>query len=747
MNGLIHPCFHPEGREPPKDEHEIFKNIENYVLRLFNIVRPKKVLYMAVDGPAPRAKMNQQRMRRFRAAKDSANDIYKKYWKAREEGDHETAEKFLDPDYKKNHDSNVITPGTPFFQRLSAHLREFIKRMQESDPLWREIYVILSDASVPGEGEHKIMDFVRSQRLQPYYDPNMRHVIYGLDADLIFLGLASHEQYFTIMRENILETKEKPKDGKTDDETQSNEETYVPPPNISEATNPSFEMIGPKQFHFVSLWVLRQYLERDLRPQNMPPGLPWNLEYAIDDFVFLCYACGNDFLPSLPGFSIYTGTVREIVSLYRKKLPEYKAYITRNGFIDFPRFIDFIRSVNGSNGDRESYIEKKALLQMVCPSKRSMEIEEMVNKITKSEDPSLDVPPPPKEEKDEKKEEKKDSKAEWKKKNESVPRVIDGVRYDENSSLADLKAVYYKMKFGSNDPHDIAHYVDEYARGMVWVLNYYLHGPTCWGWFYPYHSAPCPSDWNLLPTREQYRFDPGRPLPPLKQLLSVLPPQSAHALPESYRFFMIDPRSPVKDYYPTTFEVDMGGGTQAYKGHVHVPFIDEQRLENALKEYPPRLSPDEEQRNKFGHVLIFICPHQIVTPDNQLVNVPLPPLNGSSGPVNLTGPLEGRLSWCPLSDDDAHESHCYIYDHRNLDPHQDFSWMSPRVVVPEWAIAKVAMGNDQDVFWDKGAIDLEASFELRIMPLALPGIIPGAPITYRRDLIFRYNEQARMIRH
>ena len=85
--------------------------------------------------------------------------------------DHDTTQKF---------DSNCITPGTPFMVNLGKTLRFWVAKKLNEDPGWMNIKVILSDGSVPGEGEHKMMNFIRSQRASPHHNPNTSHVIYGL---------------------------------------------------------------------------------------------------------------------------------------------------------------------------------------------------------------------------------------------------------------------------------------------------------------------------------------------------------------------------------------------------------------------------------------------------------------------------------------------------------------------------------------------------------------------------------------
>jgi 5'-3' exoribonuclease 1 len=87
--------------------------------------------------------------------------------------------------------------------KLSAQLRYFVNKKITEDSNWQGVEVVLSGHEVPGEGEHKIMEYIRLSRAQPDYNPNVRHCLYGLDADLIMLGLLSHDPHFCLLREEV----------------------------------------------------------------------------------------------------------------------------------------------------------------------------------------------------------------------------------------------------------------------------------------------------------------------------------------------------------------------------------------------------------------------------------------------------------------------------------------------------------------------------------------------------------------
>ena len=169
------------------------------LVRLYKLVKPTQVLYLAVDGVAPRAKMNQQRSRRFRSAKEAeqtAAEILAR------EGTLNVQNRF---------DSNCITPGTDFMLKLSLALQKWVEYKQKTDPFWQHgADVIVSGPDVPGEGEHKVMDFVRACQEEytekgdcKWYAPNQVHLLYGLDADLIMLGLVTGEPNFMLLREKM----------------------------------------------------------------------------------------------------------------------------------------------------------------------------------------------------------------------------------------------------------------------------------------------------------------------------------------------------------------------------------------------------------------------------------------------------------------------------------------------------------------------------------------------------------------
>ncbi len=329
MNGIIHPCSHPENGPQPKNEQEMYENVCLYVDRLMRAVRPRKLLYLAIDGVAPRAKMNQQRSRRFRSAQEAREraETEVQVREALEEQGVTTP-----PPSQKPWDSNVITPGTKFMIDLSEYIRFYVRKRIATDKAWKNIKVIFSDASVPGEGEHKIMSHVRAQRAQPGYNPNLVHVLHGLDADLIMLALATHEAHFYILREEVLFGRRSVE--ATEQRRQESGFTFKQKMMDEAAGSIAMELPenANKPLQRLSVPILREYLANEFSSVLNPPFRgETSFERLVDDIVFMCFFVGNDFLPHLPSLDIRDGALDYLFNVYKRLLPGLGGYLTDHG--------------------------------------------------------------------------------------------------------------------------------------------------------------------------------------------------------------------------------------------------------------------------------------------------------------------------------------------------------------------------------------------------------------------------------
>ncbi|KAM5437835.1 5'-3' exoribonuclease 2 [Microsporum ferrugineum] len=339
MNGIVHPCTHPEGKPPPANEGEMMLEIFKYTDRVVNMVRPRKVLMIAVDGVAPRAKMNQQRSRRFRSAQDAKAEDEKKVEFARllkKQKRGKTDVTIAEEVITKTWDTNVITPGTPFMDILALALRYWVAYKLSTDPGWEKLKVIISDATVPGEGEHKIMEFIRSQRACPEYDPNTRHVIYGLDADLIMLGLGTHEPHFRVLREDVFFQESKARTCKLCGQAGHVEEACTGKAKEKQGEFDEKQKGSPlKPFIWLHVSILREYLAVEMQVPQQP--FPFDLERALDDWVFMCFFVGNDFLPHLPSLEIRENGIDTLIAIWRDNIPQMGGYLTKDGRVDLAK--------------------------------------------------------------------------------------------------------------------------------------------------------------------------------------------------------------------------------------------------------------------------------------------------------------------------------------------------------------------------------------------------------------------------
>ncbi|GFE54543.1 XRN 5 -3 exonuclease [Babesia ovis] len=669
MNGLIHPCCHPEGLEQPPSEEVMYQCVFDYIDRLFYLIRPRKVLYLAIDGVAPRAKMNQQRSRRFKSAAEAdLEDVT--YNKVAEEFRKKNVNV---PPKQARWDSNVITPGTPFMHELSQRVVGYIQQRRKLYEAWARIHVIYSDANVPGEGEHKIMNFIRNQRHSKEHDPNTRHVLHGMDADLIMLGLATHEVNFYIVREVVnvvhnrkledeikqtivnltshMDTKNKDMENNTSVESTNNGTGNISDvgttENILKRDKSYRSMLRQhwKPLQFLRLPVLREYLSHQF---HFPSG--WNgkgsidFERCIDDLVLMCFFCGNDFLPHLPSISIHSGSIDQMILLYQNVLPELGDYLTNEGEINLEQlgtFVSYIAKIEDQVFKVEQDFKHKQKMRrlnntennhtgtnstgntstsnMVSTSNMSTSTKMENHRITtsgigtNSGHGNLGTGPgtSPVDINTEYAVE-----LEFKKRCDELikqQREIDDPVEPIDLSLNDpmlWKDAYYRQKFGLGTEQDVWEFAAEVARhyikGMCWVLKYYYQGCASWGWYYPFHYAPFCSDLKF--DKLEFSFDYGKPFTPFQQLMSVMPIRSAHCLPQQLRHLMVDDTSPIAGFYPTKFNEDPNGKRYKYQWVALLPFIDEHKLLELVKPIEDLLPPELQERNQVKRDMLFASP-------------------------------------------------------------------------------------------------------------------------------------------
>ena len=400
---------------------------------------------MAIDGVAPRAKLNQQRSRRFRSAKDMAEA---------------TKDLPKDSQGKKAQvfDSNCITPGTEFLAKVSKTIQYFIRKKIKEDPLWHGLTIIFSGHDIPGEGEHKIMQHIREMRHEPQYEPNTRHCIYGQDADLIMLGLVTHEPHFTILRE-------------------------VVDFNFSFNNQNSLKVVKKftkeSDFQLLHLSVVREYLQIEFCYQQPQ----YDLERTIDDFVFMTFLVGNDFLPHMPTLDIGDGAFDLLFGIYKEQRPGWGEgnYLTQSGDISDPHRLEvFLQAIGAVETDiliqREkddaAYLKKRRKWdkrdgKAAGPS----DAELAANESAKQEDYLSMI-------------ENMMAKA-----NITEGDFVDGWTPVSQAGDKDYKGRYYyeKMKITPVDKDEHWQLRRSYMEGLMWCLAYYYRGCISWGWFYPYH--------------------------------------------------------------------------------------------------------------------------------------------------------------------------------------------------------------------------------------------------------------------
>ena len=408
-------------------------------------------------------------------------------------------------------DSNCLSPGTKFMDHLSKYIDWYIRKSISENPLWQNIEIIFSNEKVPGEGEAIIMSYIRE-----YGNIDESYITVADDADVVMLSLGTHYPNIFILRNDTYDI---------------NNKYFVL--NIANTSLQLGEMMR---------WESEKY--------------EYDIKNAIDDFIFLGYMIGNDFLPHISSLEIIENGIDIILSLYRE-VGKSKGHIIK------------IK-------DNDIYFNKEPLkmfFELVSDYEKQLLEKKILNRRFYYEDELL----------------------------ESCSMIEkDKINLDIDKYRSECCKKYFKKENIKEVCHD-------YLEGLHWIISYYKKGVPNWKWYYPYDYAPSANFIaEHISTFKFSKYKKTVPLLPFQQLISIMPPKSSNLLPEPLNKLLTDEDSPIKEYYPEEFEIDLAGKKNDWQGIVILPIINPEKVIEIYTTKLKLIDEREMKRNVFGKSFIYI---------------------------------------------------------------------------------------------------------------------------------------------
>lgn len=288
-NSLIYDAFHALMAQKDTiekfDQSDVFfplltDRVITLIEKHIKFIQPKHTIFVAFDGIPPTAKIVQQRARRFKA----------KHME-------KILQHFTAQDSPPNPwQTSMITPGTPFMEYLSERIKRHFEKRAKTTPIQ-----ILSTSQEPGEGEHKIFRYLRTEYKPTTLPSHDKIAIYGLDSDLIMLSLLSVGNIY-IFREApaFFASKLKNITNKSKSDENSRKFTHQPPPSTPE-------------IYFLNIDKLSSHIREMCNSVSIS-----NTNNPALDYVFMCFLLGNDFMPHIHALNIRTNGLTVLQNYYKQ---------------------------------------------------------------------------------------------------------------------------------------------------------------------------------------------------------------------------------------------------------------------------------------------------------------------------------------------------------------------------------------------------------------------------------------------